>query len=179
MMTKQELEMYWDEIPIGRENALTYTDIYLRWGVTPRKARSILHDLSLYDSGDDFILIRSARCRGFYRTDARAEIEAYKRECLAKGRSIFAPVKKINRVLNVNDMQYSITNNLRVVRERCGLTQTEVCHKVNDIGLDKFLLSKMENNVCLPTDYQLHRLAQIYGCRAHELVNSSICLPDV
>lgn len=175
-MKEHSLEMYWNAIPIGRENALTYTDIFLRWGVTPRKARAILHDLSLYDSGDDFILIRSSKCKGFYRTDDKEEMKAYKRECLAKGRSIFAPVKKINRVLNENDAQYSFTNNLRVIRERCGLTQTEVCELVNDIGLDKFLLSKMENNICLPTEYQLRRLAQIYGCTAHELVDSSICL---
>lgn len=175
-MTNQSLEMFWNEIPIGKENALTYTDIYLQWGVTPRKARAILHELSLYDSGDDFILIRSSKNKGFYRTDDKAEMEAYKRECLAKGRSIFAPIKKINRVLNENVEQYSLINNLRVVRETCGLTQAEVCEKVNDIGLDKFLLSKMENNICLPTDYQLRRLAQIYGCTAHELIDSSICL---
>lgn len=175
-MKDKSLAMYWNAIPIGRENALTYTDLKIRWNVNERRARSILHDLSLYDSGDDFILIRSARCRGFYRTDNKAEMESYKRECLAKGRSIFAPIKKINRVLNANDSQYSITNNLRVIRERCGLTQTEVCERVNDIGLDKFLLSKMENNICLPTDYQIRRLAQIYGCTAHELIDMSVCV---
>ena len=178
-MTEQELEMHWNAIPIGKENALTYTDMFMLWGITPRKARAILHDLSLYDSGDDYILIRSSKNKGFYRTDDKDEIQAYKRECLAKGRSIFAPVKKINRVLNANGVQYSFANNLRVVRERCGLTQTEVCHRINDIGLDKFLLSKMENGICLPTDYQLHRLAQIYGVRAHELIDSSICSIDL
>lgn len=178
-MKAHSLEMYWNAIPIGRENALTYVDLKIRWGVSERRARGILHELSLYDSGDDFILIRSSKNRGFYRTDDKDEMKAYKRECLAKGRSIFAPVKKINRVLNENAVQYSLTNNLRVVRERCGLTQTEVCHRINDIGLDKFLLSKMENGICLPTDYQLHRLAQIYGVRAHELIDSGLYLADV
>ena len=178
-MKEQSLAMYWNAIPVGRENALTYTDLRIRWNVTERRARSILHDLSLYDSGDDFILIRSSKNKGFYRTDDEDEMQAYKRECLAKGRSIFAPIKKINRVLNANATQYSFTNNLRVVRERCGLTQTEVCHRINEIGFDKFLLSKIENGICLPTDYQLHRLAQIYGVRAHELIDSSICLYDV
>jgi hypothetical protein len=177
-MTRQELEMHWNSIPIGKENALTYTDIFLQWGVTPRKARAILHELSLYDSGDDYILIRSSKNKGFYRTDDETEMKAYKRECLAKGRSIFAPIKKINRVLSEDDIQFSLTNNLRVIRERCGLSQAEVCKKVNDIGLDKFLLSKMENSICLPTDYQLHRLAQIYGCTAHELIDRSICLTE-
>lgn len=171
--------MYWEDIPIGIENARTYAELRIIWNCTERRARAILHDLSLYDSGDDFILIRSSKTKGFYRTDDEEEMKAYKRECLAKGRSIFAPVKKINRVLNENAVQYSFTNNLRVVRERCGLTQTEVCHRVNDIGFDKFLLSKMENGICLPTDYQLHRLAQIYGVRAHELIDSGLCLLEV
>lgn len=175
-MTRQDLEMYWKAIPLGKENALTYTELCISWNCNERRARSILHDLSLYDSGDDFILIRSSKNKGFYRTDNKAEMKAYKRECLAKGRSIFAPIKKINRVLSEDDMQFSLVNNLRVIRERCGLTQTEVCKQVNDIGLDKFLLSKMENNICLPTDYQLRRLAQIYGCTAHELIDRSICL---
>ena len=178
-MKEHELLEYWSSIPIGKEYALTYTELCISWNCNERRARAILHDLSLYDSGDDFILIRSSKNKGFYRTDDKAEMEAYKRECLAKGRSIFAPVKKINRVLNANYSQYSFTNNLRVVRESCGLSQTEVCHRVNDIGFDKFLLSKMENGICLPTDYQLHCLAQIYGCRAHELIDSSICLIDV
>jgi DNA-binding XRE family transcriptional regulator len=177
-MKENSLDMYWRTIPIGKGNALTYTDLCIIWDVNERRARSILHELSLYDSGDDFILIRSARSKGFYRTDDRAEIEAYKRECLAKGRSVFAPLKKINRVLDADAVQFSFTNNLRVMREKCGMTQTEVCHRINDIGLDKFLLSKMENGICLPTDYQLHRLAALYGCRAHELIDRSICLPD-
>ena len=177
-MKEHSLAMYWNAIPIGRENALTYVDLRIRWNVNERRARSILHELSLYDSGDDFILIRSSKNKGFYRTDDKAEMKAYKRECLAKGRSIFAPIKKINRVLSEDDMQFSMTNNLRVIRERCGLSQAEVCKRVNDIGLDKFLLSKMENNICLPTDYQLRRLAQIYGCTAHELIDRSICLTE-
>lgn len=178
-MTNESLERYWDLIPIGKENAYTYDDLCRIWGCGERQARSILHDLSLYDSGDDFILIRSSKAKGFYRTDDKDEMTAYKRECLAKGRSLFAPVKKINRVLNENGIQYSITNNLRVMREKCGLTQTEVCRKVGDKGLDKFLLSRMENNICLPTLEQLEKLAQIYGCRANELVDSSICIADI
>lgn len=175
-MTATELEMHWRDIPIGRDNALTYTELCILWNVNERRARAILHELSLYDSGDDFILIRSSKNKGFYRTDNIAAIEAYKRECLAKGRSIFAPIKKINRILNADSLQFSIANNLRVMRERRGLTQTEVCERMNDIGLDKFLLSKMENNICYPTDYQLYRLAALYECSASELIDRGICL---
>lgn len=168
-----DLQAYWDTIPVGRNNAATYADLCCAWEVRERKARMILHKLSLFDSGDDFILIRSSSAKGFFRTDDRGEIEAYKRECLAKGRSNFAPIRKINRVLRANDSQLTIENNLRVMRENTGLTQDEVCKKLKVAAFDKFLLSKMENNICLPTPYQLELLAGLYGCSATELVEVS------
>lgn len=177
-MTEFDLEMCWKDIPTEKENAVTYAELCCIWNCNERRARAILHDLSLYDSGDDFILIRSSKNKGFYRTDNRAVMQEYKKECLSKGRSIFAPIKKINRVLNEDDAQFSLINNLRVMREKCGMTQTEVCERINDIGLDKFLLSKMENNICLPTDYQLKRIAALYGCKMSELIDRSVCLSD-
>lgn len=163
---------YWQDIPVGKENAITYYDLRILWGCTERKARAILHDLSLYDNGDNYILIRSSKGKGFYKTDNEAEIKAYKRECLNKGRSIFAPVKKINRVLKANTEQLSLTNNLRVIRESKGLKQGQVCHimKTVDRAFDKSLLSKMENGVVLPTPTQLAKLAEIYGVEPLELV---------
>lgn len=169
-----DLSAYWESIPTGRTNAASYADLCYMWGCSERRARAIMHELSLYDSGDDFILIRSSSVSGFYRTDNRAEIEAYKRECLARGRSNFAPIKKINRVLNANESQFSIENNLRVRREDAGLTQGEVCEKLKMPVLDKFLLSKMENNLCLPTPYQLEQLSDLYGCETAELIDTSI-----
>lgn len=175
-MDKYLLRAYWDDIPVGKENAYTYDDLCYFWNCTERKARAILHELSLYDNGDNYILIRSSKGKGFYKTDDAAEIAAYKRECLNKGRSVFAPVKKINRVLNANAEQYSLTNNLRVVRESIGLKQSQVCAvmKQYDRAFDKSLLSKMENGVCLPTFYQLAKLAEIYACEPSELLRADL-----
>lgn len=168
--------LYWEDIPVGKANAVTYDDLRIMWNCTERQARAILHELSLYDNGDDYILIRSSKRKGFYKTDDEAEIQAYKRECLSKGKSVFAPVKKINRVLNANAEQYSLTNNLRVIRESKGLKQGQVCAimKRFDRAFDKSLLSKMENGVCLPTYYQLAKLAEIYGAQPFELVNADL-----
>lgn len=167
-----DTEKLWNDIPVGRENALTYEDLCGIWQCDPRKARAILHDLSLYDNGDDYILIRSSAGKGFYKTDNADEIQAYKRECLNKGRSVFAPVKKINRVLNANAEQFSTTNNLRVIRESRGLKQADVCKRMKkyDRAFDKSLLSKMENGVCLPTAAQLLELARIYACEPFDLI---------
>lgn len=176
MFDSSTLAIYWDNIPVGRENAATYAVLCALWGCDTRQARKILHELSLYDNGDNYILIRSGGCKGFYKTDDESEIRAYKRECLNKGRSVFAPVKKINRVLLENTTQYSLLNNLRVIREGKGFKQKEVCAQMKkyDRAFDTSLLSKMENGVCLPTYYQLSKLALILDCAPSELLAADL-----
>lgn len=175
-MDEMKLALYWDEIPVGKENAATYQTLIDLWGKCERDVRKILHELSSYDNGDNYILIRSASGKGFYRTDNEAEIQAYKKECLNKGRSVFAPVRKINRVLNQNRTQFAFENNLRVIRESKGLKQGEVCKQMKkfDRAFDKSLLSKMENGVILPTPYQVVLMAQIYGVKPLELLDTTL-----
>ena len=174
-MEKIKLEFYWNDIPIGKENAINYSELIERWRLTERQVRRILHELSSFDNGDDYVLIRSASGKGFYRTDDLLTIKSYKKECLNKGKSLFAPVKKINRILNENISQIEFENNLRVYREKKGLKQSEVCLKMKaiDSAFDNSILSKMENNVCFPTPFQVAKLAEIYECSPDELINSN------
>lgn len=168
-----KIEWYWNDIPVGKENAVSYAELTLKWGRNARDVRMILHDLSLHDNGDDYILIRSAKKGGgFYKTMNPDEISDYRKECLAKGKSNFAPLKKINRVLQNNVDQMNFTNNLRVMREVCGLKQTEVCDAMKrvDEHFDVPLLSKMENGVCIPTIIQCNALADLYGCSINALI---------
>ena len=172
------LNEYWEQIPVGRANAITYTELRELWHCSERAARETLHKLSHYDNGDDYILIRSGSCKGFYRTDDEAEIKAYKRECLNKGRSVFAPIKKINRVLNADAEQFSFENNMRVIRESRGMKQSEVCNRIqqmtHDNTFDKPLLSKMENGVVMPTPYHVILLARIYDVEPLELLDVNL-----
>lgn len=175
-MEQPTLETYWNDLPAGRENAATYAELCALWEKDERSVRALLHDLSAFDNGDDFILIRSGKSKGFYKTDDAEEILAYKAECLNKGRSVFAPITKINRVLRVNKQQYSFLNNLRVIREERGITQSAVCEAMQflDPHFDKPMLSKMENNYCLPTPQQLDALSKIYGCAPGDLIDTEI-----
>ncbi len=93
------LSIYWNDLPIGRENAVTYAELQMKWSCSERKVRAILHDLSYHDNGDGYILIRSSRGKGFYKTDNRGEIEMYRKECTNRARHTFAPLRKIRRVL--------------------------------------------------------------------------------
>lgn len=168
-------EVFWNDIPVGKENAVSYVTLCACWGVNKRTARAILHNLSLYDNGDNYILIRSSKNGGgFYKTDDPEELKAFKKECLNKGRSNFAPVKKINRVLNSlsDDLQVSFFNNLRTARLTAGLKQEDVVKEMQrfDARFNVAILSRFENGICLPTPYQLAQLARIYGVQPHELV---------
>ena len=93
------MEHYWNDLPIGRENAITYPELCELWGCSERRVRHILHELSYWDNDDPYILIRSSRSKGFYKTDNVQEIERYRIECTNKARRTFAPLRKIGRVL--------------------------------------------------------------------------------
>lgn len=183
LQKKCQLEAFWNQLPIGRENAATYDALCLTWGKGKRMVRRILHELSLYDNGDDFVLIRSGKTRGFYKTDDPAEIEAYRQECLNKGRSVFAPVKKCNRILNSNEkaMQGNVFNNIKAVRLSNHLSQPQVCRLLNDRGLsiDVPMLSKMENGIFLPPPTYLAAMAEIFACKPTDLVMMDLSAIDV
>lgn len=176
-MDECRLELYWSEIPVGKENAVTRQELCAMWSLTDRGARLVLHELSRYDNGDDYILIRSGMNRGFYKTTDPDEIAAYRKECINKGRSHFAPLRKINRVTTeLNANQYSMENNLRVYRMLKDMKQTEVVEQlqVYDAGIDVSMLSRMESGRCLPTPFQLILLSRIYGCLPGDLVTADL-----
>ena len=175
-MDEYKLQVYWNDIPTKKENAADYPTLCAWWQMDERRVRKILHQLSGIDNGDNYVLIRSSANRGFYKTDNTEEIEAYKRECLNRGRNVFAPIRKINRVLSANDSQYSMMNNLRVVREDRNLTQAAVCAymRVWDEGFDVPMLSKMENGLCLPTPFQLLKISELYKCVPSDLVKADL-----
>ena len=92
-------EQYYNDIPIGRENAITYQQLCLKWHCNERKVRSILHKLSSLDLDDRYILIRSSHGKGFYKTDDVAEIEKYIKECTNRAKNIFITIRKARKVL--------------------------------------------------------------------------------
>ena len=151
-MNESRFELYWNDIPTVKEKAVSYEELMMWWNEGKREVRKILQALSAYDNGDNYVLIRSSKTKGFYKTDDKDEIERYKKECLTKGLSTLAPIKKINRIFAENTDQFSIENNLRVVRENLKLKQVQVVNFMQefDSGFDVPMLSKMENGFCMP-----------------------------
>lgn len=171
-MTDNNLLLYWHEIPSEESEAKDYDTLCIEWNVSKRRVRRILHELSYFDNGDGFILLRSCRKKGFYKTNDIQTIKQYRQECLNKGKSVFAPLRKIDRILNIDSAQVDMVNNLRMRREMAGLLQSEVVFwlRMTDESFDIPMLSKMENGLCLPTPIQRKALAHLYGCSPDELV---------
>lgn len=177
-----DYEIYWNSIPIGKENAIGYEELCVMWNANERLVRKILQKLGEIDNRDDYILIRSGKGKGFYRTDDADTIIRYKKECLNKGRSIFAPIKKINRVLkSQSDMQFNVFNNLREIRLSKHIKQTEVVQHLRkfDSHFDVSLLSKMENGLVIPTPMHLRKIAEFYGCEPCELISMDLFTVDI
>ena len=106
-LTNEELNKYWKDIPIGIENKISYPRLMVIWGVNKRKVRMILHELSLFDNNDDYILIRSNK-GGFWKSSNKKEIVEYKKECYNKALSMLASITKINRVLKYPNDGYNL-----------------------------------------------------------------------
>ena len=104
----ENLQDYWNSIPIGYENRKTYSELCEEWGMSRRYVRHVLHRLSEVDNGDGLILIRSAYSTGFYRTDDPSEIERYRREVISRASNTFSMLKKINRVMGEDESQLRI-----------------------------------------------------------------------
>ena len=175
-MNESRFELYWNDIPTVKEKAVDYETLMMWWNEGKREVRAILQELSKYDNGDNYVLIRSSRNKGFYKTDDKEIIAKYKKECLNKGLSTLAPIKKINRIFAENTQQFSIENNLRVIREELKLKQLQVVEFMQkyDSSFDVPMLSKMENGVCMPTPYQLSLLSRLYDCDPADLINADL-----
>lgn len=92
-------EDYRPLIPIGAENAATYMELSLWWGVSQRTVRRILHELSSVKPPDGYVIIRSSRGKGFYRTKDFPQIKRYQREIVNRAHNTLVPAYVIDQYL--------------------------------------------------------------------------------
>lgn len=92
-------EEYRKLIPIGAENAATYSELSLWWGVSQRQVRQILHDLSIVMPTDGYVIIRSSRGKGFYRTKDIPQINRYRKEIISRAHNTLMPAYVIDDYL--------------------------------------------------------------------------------
>lgn len=173
-------KMYYD-IPIGRENAISKEELQELWGFSSeRVVRNTVAELRKIDNGDNFVIVSLSSCKGFYRTDNPEDILRYKKETLNRAKHTFAPLGKVNRILLEHDAQLELTapNKLKEAREAAGYKANEVVPIIRkyDPSFDKSMMSKIENDKCLPTRLQLSIMANLYKKPIAELTGVEIVI---
>lgn len=91
---------YYNDIPVGRENAATKKQLMTRWNMSERQVRKIISELRAEDQGDTFVIVSSSTngTAGYYKTTNLDEIKKYERETLNRGKHTFRPLRKIRKV---------------------------------------------------------------------------------
>jgi len=173
-------EMY-NDIPIGRNKAVTKEELMKKWGATnERTVRLIISELRNMDNGDNYIIVSFSGGKGYYRTDDYKEIERYKTETINRAKHTFIPLRKINRVLapyeTAEQLELIEVNNLKAARLAAGLQAKDVIKEINkyDPEFNKTTMSLIENGRCYPTGLQLSIMTSLYGCNAPELIGAEI-----
>lgn len=163
---------YYESIPIGKENAILREELCDLWGKSARSVRRIIEKLRKQDNGDDFVIVSTAHQAGYFRSDNRDDITAFKAEVTRRGKHTFRPLSKANRILGVHNNQSSITNQLKMARHEANITADDVVSELKklDQRFDASLLSKIENGLCLPTIEQLEAISKMYNRSMDELI---------
>ena len=89
-----------EDIPIGRENAITRRELAHLWNCTGREVRAEIALLRSIDSPDGYaILSTTAGTRGYWRSDNPVEIREYLHQMEARGKSTFRAMEEAKGLL--------------------------------------------------------------------------------
>lgn len=174
------LEEMYNDIPVGKRNAINRQALTALWGISDRAARHKISEMRRLDNGDNYVIISTSNGQGYYKTDNIKDILQFKEETTARGRHTFSVLGKINRILrtNTDQMEMVYVNKLKEARVEAGLQAKDVVTVVQryDPSFNSSVMSGMENNRCLPTSLQLSVMAELYGKEPAELIGEEIVI---
>ena len=88
-----------EDIPIGRDKAISRRNLAAFWGVSDRKARQIVSALRTIDDGTDYVIVSNSRFSGYYRTRNTEEIEHFINDMLSRIKNVYKAIKTAKRIL--------------------------------------------------------------------------------
>lgn len=93
---------FYEDIPIGRENAVSRAVLANKWRMDDRAVRRRIANLRAFDNGDEYIIVSHSNggVRGYFRTKNAEEIKHFYNETKKRAINTFKPLKKMRRVLN-------------------------------------------------------------------------------
>ncbi len=87
-----------EDIPVGRENAISRKNLAAFWGVSDREARRIVSALRTIDDGTDYVIVSVSRFSGYYRTNNPDEIDHFRNEMVKRIRSTRKAIEVAEKV---------------------------------------------------------------------------------
>jgi len=95
-----EIKTIRNDIPIGRENAVSREQLSFLWNCTGREVRAQIASLRNTVSSDGYAILSStAGTEGYWRSDNPVEIKQYLHEMEARAKSTFRAMKEAKSVL--------------------------------------------------------------------------------
>ena len=175
------MSKFYDDIPIGKQHAISREELQKLWGLSERGVRAVIAELRQEDNGDEYVVVSSSGGKGYYRTKNINEIAEFKKETMNRARHTFAPLKKVNRILSEheadNQMNFTPVNNLKAARKEAGLTArtvVEIIQRDADPKFNAYDMSRIENNRCYPTSKQLLIMSRLYRKSPSELTGMEL-----
>lgn len=102
-----ENDLYYESIPIGRENAISREELARRWRMSEDAVRHKIAELRADDNGDKYIIFSSSdpSSRGYFKTAEMAEIRAFVAETINRANNTKKPLTKANRIIRRHEEQ--------------------------------------------------------------------------
>ena len=169
-------DFYYTSIPIGKENAISRKELCNLWGMNDRNVREKIVTLRGIDNGDDYVIVSTSQSSGYFRSSDREDIARFKAETLKRGKRTFMPLRKVSRILAINDDQVRFDNRLKMIRKEKGIIAIDVIREMKsiDFRFDGSILSKIEAGLVMPTPQQLRAFSKLYERSVEELVGITL-----
>ena len=87
-----------EDIPVGRDKAISRKNLAALWGVSDREARRIVSELRTIDDGTDYVIVSNSRFSGYFRTNDPEEIKHFRNEMINRIRSTRKAIEVAEKV---------------------------------------------------------------------------------
>ncbi len=96
-----------EDIPIGRNNAISRSSLARLWECSDRNARNQIAQFRAKPGEDGYAILSTAhQPSGYWRSNNKAEIERFVKETKARGRNTFVALRDANAALrHMSDQQ--------------------------------------------------------------------------
>lgn len=149
---------YRRDIPIGRERAVTRSELARKWGKSERRVREIIQQLR---SEPGMPILSDAKGLGYYRTYDPYELADYLRREVTRAARILRPLMAVHAAMNTP----TAFCRLRALREAMGMSQSEFVNRLRERCpyMDRVALSKAEGGQVILNPEAMWGAATILG----------------